>query len=134
MAHRVCSRCNGRFEPETSKNTPRCPECSTQHHRDRWQERMADPLERDLRNLRRSSRWQVARRRCFMRDGYRCRGVVHGEPCNSTENLEAHHLVLARDLLADGRDACDLRYLATLCVSCHGLADAQLRSRPSSSS
>ena len=128
-ASRVCNGCKRRFTPET-KSQARCPACRLEHNREAWAVRMSDPLERELRNFRRSRRWQVAQRRCFLRDGYRCRGVVRGVECGATTDLQAHHMTLARDLIADGRDPCDLRYLATLCRSCHAKADAQLRARP----
>jgi hypothetical protein len=125
-AARVCLGCRKRFKPETKTET-RCPVCKTKRNREVWDKRMLDPIEHDLRRLRRSPRWQDAVRRCLARDGHRCRGVVRGVPCEATTGLQAHHTTLARELLIEGDDPCDLRYLVTLCVSCHRKADVQLR-------
>jgi hypothetical protein len=127
---RPCLACRKVFVvPKGKKGVSRCPECTTQHGRDKWAEKMSDPLERELRKLRRSAKWRIARDKALKRDGHKCRGIVRGDPCGSTDRLDVHHRVLARDLIYAGHDPCDLQYLVSLCRRCHGLADAQLRQR-----
>ena len=52
--------------------------------------------------------WRALRRRCFDRDGWRCR------ECGGATALEAHHV---RPVVEGGADVLD--NLATTCRSCH---------------
>lgn len=124
---KVCPNCRKLFRHAPGKNKPRCPDCQADHTREAERVRMSNPVEREVRNLRRSAAWQTVRSQCLERDNHTCRGIWRGEPCLATTNLDAHHVIPARELVARGGDPLELSNLVTLCRWCHSKADAERR-------
>ena len=74
------------------------------------------------RNIYRSKRWQIVRRKVIKRDGYRCRS------CGRAGRLEVDHLVP----IAQGGDPFDMSNLESKCRACHiGKTRNQNRQEPS---
>lgn len=67
-----------------------------------------------------SPAWRATSKATLVRDGHKCRAPG----CTATAT-SAHHYPRRVVLMAQGISPLDMRYTYSLCVQCHGRADAQ---------